>query len=59
LVIFAITKLIDMENVNYKIKSKYKAHLLKYAWTKLDLNSEYSLEEWTKAGFKKSVLEKC
>ena len=48
-----------MENVNYRIKSKYKAHLLKYAWTKLDLNSEYSLEEWTKAGFKKSVLEKC
>jgi hypothetical protein len=33
--------------------------LFKYAWTKLDLNGEYTMEEWTKAGFKELVLEKC
>jgi hypothetical protein len=41
----------------YKIKDKYKAHIAKYAFTKLDINGVYSLEEWTQAGFKTLVLE--
>jgi|GEM_PF-4803432 len=43
----------------FKIKAKYKAHLLKYAWTKLDLNGEYTKEEWNTAGFMDCILEKC
>lgn len=41
----------------YKIKDKYKEHIAKYAWTKLDINGVYSLKEWTDAGFKTTVLE--
>ena len=41
----------------YKIKDKYKAHIAKYAWTKLDINGVYSLDEWVNAGFKTTVLE--
>ena len=41
----------------YKIKEKYKNYVAKYAWTKLDINGIYSLEEWKKNGFTERVLE--
>ncbi len=46
-------------SIKYRIKEKYKSFMFKYAWTKLDLNSEYSKEEWNSNGFMDSVLEKC
>lgn len=42
----------------YKIADKWKGFMFKYAWTKLNLDSVYSKEEWNNAGFKDSVLEK-
>jgi hypothetical protein len=47
----------NKNNIMYKIKDKYKEWIAKYAFTKLDINGVYSLEEWTKAGFKISALE--
>jgi hypothetical protein len=41
----------------YKIKEKYKALISRYAWTKLDINTSYSKEEWIRNGFKESILE--
>jgi hypothetical protein len=41
----------------YRIKEKYKALIVKYAWTGLDTNSIYSKEVWINAGFKEYVLE--
>jgi hypothetical protein len=49
-----------MENlIKYKIKEKYKSMMFKYAFTRLDLDGEYSKEEWNTAGFMDCVLEKC
>jgi hypothetical protein len=41
----------------YKLKEKYKIHMFKYAWTKLDLNGVYSKEVWNEHGFVTKVLE--
>ena len=41
----------------YRIKEKYKSLFATYAWTKLDLNGSYSIEDWNKAGFKDSILD--
>ena len=42
----------------YKIKDKYKVHITKYAWTKLDVNGVYSLDVWVKNGFNERILER-
>ena len=54
LIRFTYNKLIK---TMYKIKEKYKNYVAKYAWTKLDINGIYSLEEWKKNGFTERVLE--
>lgn len=41
----------------YKLKDKYKAHVARFAATKLNINGVYSLSEWTKAGFSSRLLE--
>ena len=46
-----------MESTLFKIKDKYKSHLARYAHTTLDLNGNYTKEEWNKHGFKDSLLE--
>jgi hypothetical protein len=43
--------------MKYKIKSKYKAYIVRWAWTKLNLDGEYTKEEWNNAGFKDVILE--
>jgi hypothetical protein len=48
-----------MDSTLFKIKAKYKSHLARYAWTKLDLNGCYTKAEWNKHGFRESLLEKC
>jgi len=42
----------------YKIKTKWIKFMFKYAKTTLDLNGTYIKEEWNKAGFKDSIIEK-
>ena len=43
--------------MKYRIKSKYKTYLARYAWTSLDIDGVYTKEEWNTAGFKDLLLE--
>lgn len=42
----------------YKLKDKYKVHIAKYGWTKLDINGVYNLYVWKQNGFNEGVLER-